>query len=194
MDDREPQPSDGPEYHADHAAWERRQDTEPIVTKSGRVLTNADIEALSDEAERGYDVSKMVTRKHRGGVTLPEDCWKWLRATADRDGETRDSLIEGLVLLAMDGEPPIPEQVREARLFDAMAQMVMDNWPEDIIDGGLPDVVQRVFEHRDALREALVKAHDIAYNHTGADCPYVPDWNWVETITAKALEPYGRTS
>jgi hypothetical protein len=24
--DREPQPSDGPDYHADHAAWERRQD------------------------------------------------------------------------------------------------------------------------------------------------------------------------
>jgi hypothetical protein len=24
-DDREPQPSDGPDYHADHAAWKRRQ-------------------------------------------------------------------------------------------------------------------------------------------------------------------------
>ena len=23
--DREPQPSDGPDHHADHAAWERRQ-------------------------------------------------------------------------------------------------------------------------------------------------------------------------
>ena len=26
-DDREPQPSDGPQYHADHAAWETRQRT-----------------------------------------------------------------------------------------------------------------------------------------------------------------------
>lgn len=42
--------------------------------------------------------------RHRGGITLPETCWEWLRATADRDGSTRDDLIEGLVLLAMDAD------------------------------------------------------------------------------------------
>lgn len=32
------------------------------VTKSGRVLTDADIEALADEAERGYDVTSIRPR------------------------------------------------------------------------------------------------------------------------------------
>jgi hypothetical protein len=35
---------------------------EPIVTKTGKVLTDADIEALVEEAERGYDVSKLTPR------------------------------------------------------------------------------------------------------------------------------------
>src|SRR6266511_101569 len=34
-------------------------------TKSGRVLTDADIEALADEAERGYDVARLATRPGR---------------------------------------------------------------------------------------------------------------------------------
>ena len=29
---------------------------EPYVTKTGKVLSDSDIEALADEAERGYDV------------------------------------------------------------------------------------------------------------------------------------------
>jgi hypothetical protein len=41
---------------------------------------------------------------HRGGITLPEECWAWLRETAHRDGSTRDDLLEGLVLLAMDAD------------------------------------------------------------------------------------------
>lgn len=31
---------------------------EPFVTRSGHVLTDEDIEALADEAERGYDLDK----------------------------------------------------------------------------------------------------------------------------------------
>lgn len=34
-------------------------------TKSGRVLTDADIEALADEAEAGYDVEHLVKRPGR---------------------------------------------------------------------------------------------------------------------------------
>jgi len=32
-------------------------------TKTGRILTNEDIEALADEAERGYDVSELRRRE-----------------------------------------------------------------------------------------------------------------------------------
>jgi hypothetical protein len=36
---------------------------EPIVTKTGRVLTDTDIQALALEAERGYDVSELKKRE-----------------------------------------------------------------------------------------------------------------------------------
>lgn len=37
---------------------EEAREDEPIVTKTGKVLTDADIEALADEAERGYCVTR----------------------------------------------------------------------------------------------------------------------------------------
>ena len=37
--------------------------TEPYKTKTGKVLTDADIEAMADEAERGYDVEALKTRR-----------------------------------------------------------------------------------------------------------------------------------
>lgn len=37
--EREPQPSDGPEFHADHAAWERRVTTEGLPAPSGGPVT-----------------------------------------------------------------------------------------------------------------------------------------------------------
>ena len=35
----------------------------PVKTKTGRVVTDAEIEALADEAERGYDVETLKTRR-----------------------------------------------------------------------------------------------------------------------------------
>jgi hypothetical protein len=35
----------------------------PYKTKTGRVLTDAEIEALADDAERGYDVDRLITRR-----------------------------------------------------------------------------------------------------------------------------------
>ena len=37
--------------------------TPPFKTKTGKVLSDADIEALADEAERGYDVEALKTRR-----------------------------------------------------------------------------------------------------------------------------------
>lgn len=37
-------------------------------TRSGRILTDADIQALSDEAERGYDVEKLKRAPRPHGV------------------------------------------------------------------------------------------------------------------------------
>jgi hypothetical protein len=40
-------------------------DEGPFITKTGKVLTDADIEALADEAERGYDVSRLKGKPNR---------------------------------------------------------------------------------------------------------------------------------
>jgi len=40
-------------------AIERALATEQFVTKSGKVLTDEDLEALADEAEQGYDVTSL---------------------------------------------------------------------------------------------------------------------------------------
>jgi hypothetical protein len=37
--------------------------TKPYTTKTGKVLTDADIEAMADAAERGYDVEELKTRR-----------------------------------------------------------------------------------------------------------------------------------
>ena len=34
-EDREPQPEDGPDYHQDHAAWERRQPSPSAASTEG---------------------------------------------------------------------------------------------------------------------------------------------------------------
>jgi hypothetical protein len=39
------------------------EQTKPYTTKTGKVLTDADIEALADEAERGYDVEVLKPRR-----------------------------------------------------------------------------------------------------------------------------------
>ncbi len=44
--------------------------TEPHIhghTKSGKPITDADIEALADEAEAGYDVDELIARRGRRG-------------------------------------------------------------------------------------------------------------------------------
>lgn len=52
----------------------------PLRTKTGKILTDADIEALADEAERGYDVSHLKPRPVKGSSRwdrFREAFWKW---------------------------------------------------------------------------------------------------------------------
>ena len=44
--------------------------TEPRIdgrTKSGKAITDADVETLADEAEKGYDVDDLLARRGRRG-------------------------------------------------------------------------------------------------------------------------------
>lgn len=47
----------------EEGTWRVTAQGEEYVTKTGKVLTQTDIEALADEAEAGYDVSKL--KEHR---------------------------------------------------------------------------------------------------------------------------------
>lgn len=44
---------------------------EPIITKTGKVLNDTDIQALADEAEAGYDVSHLARNGNSGGPKNP---------------------------------------------------------------------------------------------------------------------------
>lgn len=44
----------------------------PFVTSTGKVLADADIQALADEAERGYDVSHLLGVVNPPEVTPPD--------------------------------------------------------------------------------------------------------------------------
>jgi uncharacterized protein (DUF4415 family) len=81
--------------------------TEPAKTyrtKSGKVLTDAEIEALADEAEQGYDVAVLKTRR-RGRpmlgaapsevvpVRLDPDLRQAVEARAEADRTTTSEII-----------------------------------------------------------------------------------------------------
>ena len=45
----------------------------PYKTRTGKVLTDADIEAMADEAERGYDVEMLLKRRRGRGRPMIGD-------------------------------------------------------------------------------------------------------------------------
>lgn len=73
-------------------------------TKTGKVLTDADIEAMADEAERGYDVEQLKARR-RGRpmlgsapadvvpVRLDPDLKQAVEARAEADHTTASEII-----------------------------------------------------------------------------------------------------
>jgi hypothetical protein len=74
------------------------------TTKTGRVLTDADIEGLADEAEAGYDV-EVLTNRRRGRpllgagpavvvpVRLDPDLKQALEARAEAENTTSSDII-----------------------------------------------------------------------------------------------------
>jgi hypothetical protein len=79
-------------------------DGKPYTTKTGPNLSHADIEALADEAERGYDVEELKQRR-RGRpllgsapaevvpVRLDPDLKRAVEARADADHTTLSKVI-----------------------------------------------------------------------------------------------------
>lgn len=84
--------------------------TYPVVTRSGRILTEADVERLADEAERGFDLSTWTPRPGRPGldagatahapriaVLLPESLHRRVRSRAASEGRSVSNIVRGLL-------------------------------------------------------------------------------------------------
>jgi hypothetical protein len=83
--------------------------TDPRIhghTKSGRPITDQDVEKLAAEAEAGYDVEKLITRRNKRGrppigkgaasvesVRLDPDLRRQLLERAESEGTTPSELI-----------------------------------------------------------------------------------------------------
>ena len=83
---------------------------EVVRTKSGRVLTEADIEALADEFERGVDLSTWVPRPGRPSlgatpgehspriaVRVPVELHRRVHARADAEGRNVSQVLRDLL-------------------------------------------------------------------------------------------------
>ena len=97
---------------------------ETYRTKTGRVLTDADIQALADEAERGYDVEHLAKRPGRPRmgsapamvvpVRLHADLLAALKATAAAESTSLSELVRDALRAYLGGEPPAVADLRTA--------------------------------------------------------------------------------
>lgn len=71
-----------PQEHVAEGAELVTDEDEPLVTKTGKVLTDADIEELADEAEAGYDVEHLRNQPSRREMTDIEFESRYGRARA----------------------------------------------------------------------------------------------------------------
>lgn len=71
-----------------HSSWPTTDDKVVATTKSGKLLTEANVQALADEAEAGYDISQIRNRyrdipalRVRAMVRLlyPDDMTPWAK-------------------------------------------------------------------------------------------------------------------
>ena len=81
-----------------------------VITKSGHTLTEADVERLADEAERGYDLSKWVHRRGRPplepgreepspriAVRVPASLHRRVTSQAAAEGRSVSEVVRGLL-------------------------------------------------------------------------------------------------
>ncbi|HLI53897.1 MAG TPA: hypothetical protein VKU88_06215 [Acidimicrobiales bacterium] len=95
-------------------------DTSTYKAKSGKVLTGADIEAMADEAERGYDVDSLLGRsRRRGRPTIGDAPSEVVPVRLDRLSAT-PSRLEHRRIIEQDGDAwgayvPDPSGLRRRR-------------------------------------------------------------------------------
>lgn len=74
---------------------------EVYTTKSGRVLTDSDLDALADEAERGYDVDGLTRRVPEQAEEVPVRLPPQVRAAVERRAESASTSVSEIVRAAL---------------------------------------------------------------------------------------------
>jgi len=105
-------------------------------TRSGKVLTNADIEALADEAERGYDVSRLRRQPGRPRlgsapaavvlVRLQEELLESVKAIADAEATSVSEVVRSaLADYLRTALEPVASRVAGRELSEADAERLV---------------------------------------------------------------------
>jgi predicted transcriptional regulator len=101
----------------------------PYTTKSGRALTEAELDALADEAERGYDIAALARRPGRPrlgsapAVVVPVRLHAELHAAVKAQAAATTTSVSDLVRQALAAylasEPPVigSERTRSGQLL-----------------------------------------------------------------------------
>lgn len=96
-----------------------------VITKSGRTLTEADVERLADEAERGYDLSTWVHRRGRPpleagldepspriAVRVPASLHRRVMSQAAAEGRSVSEVVRDLLEAYVEPRPVVSTRRR----------------------------------------------------------------------------------
>jgi type I restriction enzyme R subunit len=107
--------------------------------KSGRILTDADIAALADEAERGYDPAQIVHgpgRPRMGSapavvmpVRLHPDLYTAVKRLAAAERTSVSELVRHAVRIYLENEAPLPSESRTESDLVALATEAEGGYP-----------------------------------------------------------------
>lgn len=156
--DPEPQPGDGPDYHAEHAAWEARQ-PKPTTERErlARDLNqwwmdtaHAEAVAVVDKAveygansmtELGHEIAKLSGRKITDAEAIELACYFYIKGKL---GRWSDAI--------MAGRPVSDDTLNDIGVYVRMAQRVRSNggWP------GTPNSVDLTIDPRKIGNDALI--------------------------------------
>jgi len=108
----------------------------PYRTKSGRILTNDELEGLAAEAERGYDVDELAPRPGRpllgsGPATaVPVRLHASLHAAVKRQADAESTSVSDLVrrtLASLLNSPPLPPVTELTRSGRVLSEPELDD-------------------------------------------------------------------
>lgn len=144
MTDREPQPGDGPEYHADHSAWRERTGLVGVVSPPPGVTSDG-VRELADwwRARCEEEIEAVVPKAVEYGANSMIEVGRSMLRVAGRTDVTDEEAIEVACMFYLSGKlgrwidavaagkRPSDDTVYDMGIYIKMAQRARDvgTWP-----------------------------------------------------------------